>query len=111
MDQQPNQPAPASPAPAPQPMPTESPKKSTPVWAWVLGGCLIIIVLTMIAMGGFAWWAAKKVKNELQHAQPKLEQWQKDAEKMQKQAEDWQKQAEKMQNQIPAVPDNSAQAE
>jgi len=99
--EQPTSSTPPSPAVAPQE--TTTPQK-TPVWVWILGGCLGIIVLTMIAMGGFAWWAAKKVKQEFKENQPKLEEWSKDAQKMQQQAEEWQKEMEKIQNQMPEIP-------
>ena len=99
--------APITPQPVVNQTPVSpTPAKSTPVWVWILGGCLGIIILTMIAVGGFTWWAAHKIKNELKSAQPKLEQWQKDAEKMSKEAEKWQAEVEKMQNQIPEVPTN-----
>jgi hypothetical protein len=102
MDQQtPVVPPVVNPTPAPQvPVPT----KSTPVWVWILGGCLGIIILSMVAVGGFTWWAAKKVKQEFKNAQPKLEQWQKDAEKMSKEAEKWQEEVEKMQKELPSIP-------
>lgn len=87
-------PAPVAQAPAPQTVTQAvAPAKSTPVWAWILGGCLGIIILLMVAVGGFTWWAAKKISNEVRDAEPNLEQFQKGAEKLQKQAEEWQKQA------------------
>lgn len=92
-------PAPVAPAPgtpAPQQVVVVQ-AKSTPVWAWLLGGCFGIILLTMLAIGGFTWWAAYKIKNEFKNAQPKLEQWKEEAEKMSKEAEEWQKESDKWQ--------------
>jgi len=106
-------PAPVAPqAPAPQVQVVMAPAKGTPVWAWLLGGCLGIVLLTMLAIGGFTWWAARKVKQEFKNAQPRLEQWQKDAEKMSEEAERWQEESEKWQlesekirNQMPEIPE------
>jgi hypothetical protein len=74
-----------NPSVAPQPQ-----KSGGKVWLWILGGCLTIVILSLLVMGGLAWWGAIKVKKAIQENQPKLEQ-------MQKNAADWQKQMEKAQ--------------
>ena len=48
---------PAPPPPAPQP-PTE--KKISP-WVWVLGGCLVLILIVLLMMGACTWFVADKV--------------------------------------------------
>jgi hypothetical protein len=48
-------------APAP---PTAQPpaKKKTSLWVWVLGGCLVLIVLVLLVMGACTWFVADKAK-------------------------------------------------
>jgi hypothetical protein len=100
MDQptQPQPPVQPQPAPATQ----AEPQKKSKVWLWILGGCLGIIVIGMLIMGGLAWWGAKKVKKAIKENQPKLEE-------MQKNAADWQKQMEKAQQEMQKnLPNNTS---
>ncbi len=83
--------------------PPSAPAKKSNVWVWILGGCLIIILIIGIVMAGLAWWGARKVKNVIKENQPKLEEMQKGTEDMQKAAEEWQKQMEKLKDQVPAA--------
>ena len=48
-------------APAP---PTAQPpaKKKVSPWVWVLGGCLVLVVLVLLLMGGCTWFLADKAK-------------------------------------------------
>ena len=91
---QPQQPA--------QPAPTEkaAASKSSKTWLWILGGCLTIIILSLLVMGGVAWWSAKKVKKVIQENQPRWEEMQKNAEQWQQQSDNWQKEMEKAQEEI-----------
>lgn len=75
-------------------------KSSSKVWLWVLGGCLTVIIIAGIIMGGLAWWGAKKVKKAIQENQPKWEEVQKGAQEMQKQSEDWEKASKELQEQM-----------
>lgn len=70
--QQPPVQAPQQPA---QQVPTgqPAPKKSSKVWLWVIGGCLALVIITGLIMGGLAWWGARKVKKAIQENQPKWE--------------------------------------
>jgi hypothetical protein len=38
-------------------------KKGMSIWAWVAIGCIGILVLGGVAVGGFVWWGANKVKS------------------------------------------------
>ncbi|MCX6763909.1 MAG: hypothetical protein NTZ97_04250 [Candidatus Moranbacteria bacterium] len=94
-----------------QPSPTAEPSQSsggmssgTKTILWVVGGCLILLLIIGVAISGFIWWGARKVKKEFDKSQPKIEQWSKD---MQKQSEEMQKQVEQMQKNLPAVPENT----
>ena len=43
-----------------QPMPVQ--KKGMSIWAWLAIGCVGILLVCGIAVGGFVWWGAHKVK-------------------------------------------------
>ena len=97
---------PQQPAPAPQQTAGQQPQKNgNKVWLWIIGGCLTVVIIAGLIMGGLAWWGAKRIKKAVKEAQPQweemqkgAEQWQKDMEKAQ---EEWQKETEKMQNEMP----------
>lgn len=98
-------PAPTAPAPAaPAPQVVVVQAKSTPVWAWLLGGCLGIILLTMITIAGLTWWGIQKAKEAVKEVQPNLEQWKEKADKMSAEADRWQEESEKIRSQIPEMP-------
>lgn len=99
---QPQQSPQVPPPPAGQQPPPKNPSK---VWLWIIGGCLAIVIIAGLIMGGLAWWGAKKFKKTIQENQPKLEEMQKGAEEWQKEMEkaqeEWESEMEKMQNQTP----------
>jgi len=56
------------------------PKGSSKALWWILGGCLALVIISGLALGGVAYWSYKKVKKELKANQQKFEQAQKQAE-------------------------------
>lgn len=92
------------PSPAPQSMTPEAapvaPKKTSP-WVWILSGCAIVLVLTMVVIGFLGWWGYQKAKVEIQKQQPGLEQFKENLEKAGKEAEELNKKAEEIQKNIP----------
>lgn len=50
---------------APPPPPTAQPpgKKKVSPWVWVLGGCLVLIVVILLLMGACTWFVADEVKD------------------------------------------------
>lgn len=80
--------------------PTTSGKK-TPVWVWILSGCLIVAVLTGLLFGLLGYWGFHKAKKEINKQKPNFEQMQKDFEKAGKDAQEWQEKAEEMQKSMP----------
>src|SRR5262249_37014744 len=44
-----------------QPMPVQ--KKGMPVWAWLAIGCVGLVVVGFVIVGGVLWWGAHKVKS------------------------------------------------
>lgn len=85
------------------PVPPTGPNqnKKTPVWVWILSGCLIVSVLTMILFGLLGYWGFHKAKREIDKQKPNFDQMQKDFEKAGKDAEEWQKKAEEIQKTMP----------
>jgi hypothetical protein len=54
---------PQAPPPPPAPPATPAPaKKKVSPWIWVLGGCLVLIVIVLLLMGACTWFVADKVK-------------------------------------------------
>lgn len=102
MDQQTQQPPAQQPVPAGQP-----PQKSgSKIWLWIIGGCLAILLIAGLIIGGLIWWGARKAKKAYEsNVKPQLEEMQKNAEQWQGQSEDWQKAAEEWQKEMKKVQD------
>jgi hypothetical protein len=49
-----------------QPQTVPQAKKSN-VWVWVVAGCVGIVVLGGVVVGGVVWWGARKVKSVAEH--------------------------------------------
>ena len=62
-------------------------KKMSP-WVWVLGGCLIICILIVIAVGLLGWWGAQKIKSEYDKQAPNMQKMIDDAQREQKEWEE-----------------------
>lgn len=52
-----NTPFPSPPAPA---------KTARKIWPWALGGCLVLVVLAVLAAGGLVWFGAKQIGAQTQ---------------------------------------------
>jgi len=44
---------------------TQPAQKSNKVLFWILGGCLLFLVISGIVVGGMMYWGYKKIKNEI----------------------------------------------
>ena len=62
-------------------------KSDNKVLFWILGGCLVLFIITSLVIGGIAYWSYKKVKNEIKKNQPKIEEWQNQMEKVNREAQ------------------------
>ncbi|MDI6777730.1 MAG: hypothetical protein QMD77_00905 [Patescibacteria group bacterium] len=74
----------------------ENPEKSggnKALW-WILGGCLALLVIFGLVLGGIAYWSYKKVKKEIKENKPKLEQLQNQMEKTKEDSEKFKEQVE-----------------
>lgn len=63
------------------------PKSSNKVLFWILGGCLALLVISGLVLGGIALWSYKKVKKEIRQNQSQIEDWKKGTEKVKENAE------------------------
>lgn len=90
--------------------PTQIPptQKKSHAWIWILGGCLGIIILVIIAVVALGWWGARKAKRELEKLQPNLEQMKENADKWSKESEEWQKKSQELQESLPNPEDMPA---
>lgn len=80
--------------------------KKSKTWLWIIGGCLIILLIAGLVIGGLIWWGARKAKKAYEsNVKPQLEEMQKNAEQWEDQSEDWQKAAEEWQKEIEKVQD------
>jgi Tfp pilus assembly protein PilO len=75
-------------------------KKSSP-WPWVIGGCLLVVIIIAAIVVGLGWWGARKVKQEMQNYQPNVEGIKESIDEMNKEAEEWQKKSEDFRNSVP----------
>jgi hypothetical protein len=59
---------------------TSSQKGNNKTLFWILGGCLALLLIAGLVIGGIAFWSWKKVKKEIKENQQKFEQAQSQAE-------------------------------
>lgn len=101
-----DKPATVTPAPA---LPEK--KKNSP-WSWIIGGCVLIILIAVGSMATLGWWGARKVKKEMQKYTPSAERMKENLDRMNEEAAEWEKKSqelretmpdpEDLQNQLPA---------
>ncbi len=108
MDQQTQPQPPAQPAQSvqqpPAPAGGAAPKKSSKVWLWIIGGCLAILLIAGLVIGGLIWWGARKAKKAYEsNIKPQLEEMQKETEQWEAQSDDWQKAAEEWQEEMEKI--------
>lgn len=84
-----------------QPTQAAEPPKKSHAWIWVLGGCLGIVILGVIAMVALGWWGARKAKKGLEKYTPNLEQMKENSDKWNKEAEEWERKSEEFRNSMP----------
>jgi hypothetical protein len=103
--QQPVQTPIPNPAPTPNPVPNQPVAQTVIVkkspWPWIVGGCLLIVILVIGAFVFLGWWGARKVKDEMNKYQPTMDNVKNSVDEMNKQAEDWQKKSQDLQKNVP----------
>lgn len=57
-----------------------TPKSDNKILFWIIGGCLVLLLIGGLVIGGIAFWSYKKVKDEIKKNQAKVEQFQNQAE-------------------------------
>lgn len=91
--------------PNPQPAPTSTPppiQSSRSPWPWILGGCLILILITIIAFGLVIWWGIKTADKHLDKFEPAIENLNGTMETMNKESEKWEKESQKILESFPS---------
>ena len=48
-------------------------KKKTSPWVWIIGGCLLVVILSLGVMGVVGYLGYKKVKQEIKKQTPAME--------------------------------------
>lgn len=131
MEQQPQMPNPGPVSPAPEPgpgsqIPVQSPVNTPPVipaqpaapmpapvqskshvWAWVLGGCFMIVIIGMIAVAVLGWWGFREAKKEINKYAPDVESVKQNIDKMSKEGEAWEKKSQELRESLPNPEDFS----
>jgi len=81
------------------PVAPETPKK--PVWPWILGGCLILLVLFLAGIGILGWLGVRSVKNMIKQYEPTINQTQQNIDKINQEASKWQETSRQMRDSLP----------
>ena|GEM_PF-1257160 len=79
----------------------ESEKPKSQVWIWVVGGCLGLVVITLVGLAVLGWLGVRQVKKEIQKYDPTVQGVQSNIDKINKEAEEWQKKSEELRNSLP----------
>lgn len=90
--------APATPPPV---APTAPEKKKSSPWPWILGGCLLIVLVAIGSMAALGWWGARKVKKEIEKYQPSIDKTRENFDRMNREAAEWEKKSEEFRESVP----------
>lgn len=91
----------APPATTPPPAEPEKPKK--PAWIWVLVGCLVLVIISLIGVGILGWLGFRSAKNLLQKYEPTINQTQNTLNTVNQEATKWQQKSEEFRNAVPSA--------
>lgn len=102
-------PPPAAPQipPAPVANPVPQPVSHNP-WPWIVGGCLMIVILIMATTAILIWWGARTVQKEIKESDA-VERIEKSIEKATQEGDKWQKKSEEFRESMPDPEDFSGQ--
>lgn len=92
-----------------QPGQTPPTQKKSNAWIWILGGCLGIVILGIIAFVALGWWGARKAKRELEKYQPNLERMKENMDKFNQESQEWEKKSKEFQENLPNPEDMQSQ--
>jgi hypothetical protein len=96
--------APATPPPAASTAntpPPAVPEAKKPVWPWVLGGCLILIVISLVGIGILGWLGLQSAKSLIQKYEPTINQTQKTIDTVNQEATKWQETSQQVRDSLP----------
>jgi sensor histidine kinase YesM len=78
----------------------DGPKKNGHPVLWVLGGCLMFLVVCMLIIGGLVFWGYRKAKREIREHGPNVEQLEQKAKEFQEKSGEFEVEMQKVQEQI-----------
>ncbi len=93
-------PPPVQTAPAQTPPSSQVPKSGSP-WPWILGGCLLVVIITLIGVFLLGWLGMREVKKEINKFDPAIEDARENFDKMGKEAEEWEKKSQEFRESMP----------
>ena len=91
--------APPTPAPPTSAPTAPAPSKGSP-WPWIMGGCLICVILIIGAVLFAGWWGYRTVKKDIQDSSA-TDGIKNNIDNMNKEGEAWQKKSEDLRNNMP----------
>lgn len=100
-----------TPPPAPAASPSAAPQKNSSPWPWILGGCLLVIIITLIGVFLLGWWGMREVKKEINKFDPAIEDARENFDKMGKEAEEWEKKSQEFRESMPNPDDFPSESE
>lgn len=77
------------------------------VWAWVLGGCFMVVIIGIVAVVVLGWWGIRTAKKEIEKYGPDVESVRQNIDRMNKQGEEWEKKSREFQESLPNPEDFS----
>jgi peptidoglycan hydrolase CwlO-like protein len=82
-----------------------SPKKTSP-WVWIVGGCLILIFLSLATVAFLGWLGYQAAKEEIKKQTPNMQEFKGKMEDLNKEAEKWNTEADKIQRKSQELQDS-----
>jgi Tfp pilus assembly protein PilO len=80
------------------------PPKSSSPWPWIIGGCLLIVILILVAVVGLGWWGIREAKKEINNRinnNSILNEIEESADKFSKESEEWEKKSQDFRESMP----------
>jgi len=94
-------PAPAEGTPAAAPAAVEPEKPKSRAWLWLLGGCLVLLIIFLAGLGILGWLGIKQVKSVIQKYEPTIQDTQKNIDRMNQEASQWEKKSQEVRDSMP----------
>ena len=80
---------------------TAETKKKTSPWLWIIGGCLFVVVITIISVVALGFFGFKAAKNEYNKHAPELKNIHEQMEKTGEEMKNWEEKSKKIRETLP----------